>query len=108
MPPGASRLITVANSYTPDTSSPAISDVVPIGAAAIAYNLTITGTVGAGYLSVNPGDAAAITASSINWGTSGLSLANGLVVKLDANRQILVFCQGGTTHVIIDALGYYL
>jgi hypothetical protein len=46
--------------------------------------------------------------SSINWFTSGLSLANGLVVTLDTNRQIKVFCGGGgSTDFLIDVLGYY-
>ena len=68
----------------------------------------IANTVALGFLSVNPGDAAAAGGSSINWFTSGLSLANGLVVKLDANRQIKVFGGGGgSTDFIVDILGYY-
>ena len=36
-------------------------------------------------------------------------LANGLVVKLDTNRQIKVFCGGGgSTDFIVDINGYYV
>lgn len=102
------RVISVANSYLTGTGTLETSNIVPVGAQAIAYNLTIANTVASGFLSANPGDAAAAGGSSINWFTSGLSLANGLVVKLDASRQIKVFCGGGgSTDFIIDILGYY-
>ena len=102
------RVVSVANSYVSGTGTLETSNIIPVGAQAIAYNLTIANTVTSGFLSVNPGDAATPGGSSINWFTSGLSLANGLVVKLDANRQIKVFCGGGgSTDFIIDILGYY-
>ncbi|MGZ4673019.1 MAG: hypothetical protein ACXV8K_10205, partial [Ilumatobacteraceae bacterium] len=105
----ATRVISVANGYTVSTATVDLPDVVPVGAKAIAYNLTITKTVGSGFLAVAPGDATALGASSINWFTSGMTLANGLVVKLDSNRQVKVFCGGGgSTQFIIDVLGYYL
>ena len=102
------RVISVANSYVTGTGTLETSNIIPVGAQAIAYNITIANTVTSGFLSVNPGDAATPGGSSINWFTSGLSLANGLIVKLDANRQIKVFCGGGgSTDFIIDILGYY-
>ena len=109
LPTGTNRVVSVANGYATDSATLDLPDVVPVGAAAIAYNITIANTVGAGFLSVNPGDAAALGGSSIHWVTAGLSLANGLVVKLDANRQIKVFCGngGGSADFIIDVLGYY-
>ncbi|MGZ7008313.1 MAG: twin-arginine translocation signal domain-containing protein [Ilumatobacteraceae bacterium] len=105
----ATRVISVANGYTVSTATVDLPDVVPAGAKAIAYNLTITKTVGSGFLAVAPGDATALGASSINWFTSGMTLANGLVVKLDSNRQVKVFCGGGgSTEFIIDVLGYHI
>ncbi len=105
----ASRVISVADGYTVGTATVDLPDVVPAGAQAIAYNLTITKTVGSGFLSVAPGDATALAASSINWFTSGMTLANGLVVKLDTNRQVKVFCGGGgSTDFVIDVLGYHI
>lgn len=102
------RVVSVANSYLPDTATLDITNLVPVGAKAISYNLTIANTVGSGFLSVAPGDAAALGASSINWFQSGMVLANGLIVKLDSNRQIKVFAGGpGSTDFIIDILGYF-
>jgi hypothetical protein len=109
LPNLANRVVSVANGYETGTATIDTPNVVPVGASAIAYNITIANTVGSGFLSVNPGDATAIGGSSINWFQSGLVLANGLVVKLDGSRQIKVFCGGGgSTDFIIDILGYYL
>lgn len=105
---GNNRVISVANGYVTDTTTLDVPDVVPAGATAIAYNVTIVNTVGSGYLSVNPGDATTLGGSSINWFQPGQTLANGLVVKLDTNRQIKVFCGGGgSTDFVVDVLGYY-
>ncbi|HSB85816.1 MAG TPA: hypothetical protein VLD86_05875, partial [Ilumatobacteraceae bacterium] len=111
LPANNNRVISVKDGYQPDTSTLNAPDFVPAGAKAIAYNVTIVNTVGAGFLSVSPGDAAALGASTINWSQSGQILANGLVVKLDTNRQVKVFCGGGTnaaTDFIIDINGYYI
>ncbi|MFM2072702.1 MAG: hypothetical protein RLZZ623_2966 [Actinomycetota bacterium] len=105
---GASRVVSIKDARPDATGAVSTADIVPAGAAAIAYNLTISDTAGAGYLSVTEGDAAGFTASSINWSGSGQLLANGLVVKLDGNRQVKVFAGGGSTNFIIDVLGYYL
>lgn len=84
------------------------ADVVPPGATAIAYNLTVTRTSGQGFLSANPGDATAITSSSINWFGENQDIANGLIVALDGSRQIKVFFGGGgSTDFIVDVTGYY-
>lgn len=86
-----------------------VADVVPAGATAVAINVTVAGPTGPNYLSVVPGDAAGFTASTINW-PGGFDTANGAIVKLDADRQLKVFCgdQSGSTNVIIDVTGYYL
>ena len=91
----------------------ATPNVVPAGATAITFNLTVTGTTGAfGYLSMVPGDAASATTSTINWDGPGKTLANGGTVKLDANRQVKVFCSDpaaiSSTEFILDVTGYYL
>ena len=105
-------LVSVADGHDPDgvvTSA----NVVPAGATAVAYNLTVTQTAGAGFLSVTPGSPTAPssppTTSSINWSGDGANLANGLAVKLDASRQIRVRCGGGgSTDFVIDVTGYYI
>ena len=60
------------------------------------------------FLAVTPGDAATFKASTINWASSGLLLANAGIVKLDGNRQVKVFCGGGSTDFIIDITGFSL
>ena len=84
-------------------------NVVPEGATAVAINVTVASPTGPNFLSVVPGDAASFTASTINW-PGGFDAANGTTVKLDAVRQVKVFCgdQSGSTHVILDVTGYYL
>lgn len=84
-------------------------DAVPAGATAIAYNLTVTGATGTNFLAVEPGDSTTFVASAINF-YAGTDIANASVVKVDASRQIKVFGGdiGGSTHFIIDVVGYYL
>ena len=106
--PNTNRTISVANGRTLQGVVNA-TNVVPAGATAIAYNLTVTATVGAGFLSVAAGTATDITSSAINWSSTGLDLANGLIVAVDASRQVKVFAGGGGgTHFIIDVNGYFL
>jgi len=102
------RLCKVAHGIDLTTGTINAYDVVPSGSTAVQYNLTVTSTVGSGYLQVAPGTASAITSSSINWSATGQILANGLSVKIDTNRQVKVFAGGGSTQFIIDVLGYYL
>ena len=104
---GQNRAVSVADGIDVTTGAVTTLDVVPAGATAIQYNLTIVNTVATGYLQVAPGDASAITSSSINWTASGQIVANGLMVKLDANRLVRAFASGGSTDFVIDVLGYY-
>jgi len=109
---GTSMLVSVADGHDPSGGVTA-ANVVPVGSTAVAYNVTVTQTAGAGFLSITPGTPTApsvpATTSSINWSSDGANLANGLVVKLDASRQIRVRCGGGgSTDVVIDVMGYYL
>ena len=103
------RTVAIANKV--DTNGGlAIANIVPVGATAIAYNLTIVNTVGTnGYLVLNPGGVTAVSASSINWSASGLSLANASVVPVSASREVTVICGGTSTscNFIIDVVGYY-
>lgn len=86
------------------------NDVVPAGATAIAYNLTVTQTNGQGYLGVEPGGTAEMGGSAINWSPGPAALANASVAKLDSQRRVSVFIggqAGASTHFIIDVVGYY-
>lgn len=101
---GAPRMIQVATATAGGT-------VVPPGAIAIAYNLTVTGTLGMGWLALIPAGAAFGGTSSINWFGSGQTLANGGIVKLGGDRRCDVWIGGQTgaaTQIIIDITGFYL
>ena len=90
--------------------------VVPVTAQAVTFNLTITQTVGPGYLGVVPGgtEPDGFTVSTINWVYNGLDIANGGTTKLatdpDAGAgSVVVYCgpTGGSTHFLIDVTGYF-
>ena len=105
-----SRLVYCDAKRALDTGLPIQQDVVPPGATAIAYNLTVTRTTGQGYLSVEPGGTVEPGGSAINWSPGLASIANASVVKLDSQRRISVFIGGPaatSTHFIIDVVGYY-
>ena len=107
---GTNRVVSVKDGRDINTGAVTSADAVPAGATALAYNITITNTeASGGFLSVVPGDIATFSTSVINWFGPNQDLANGLIGKLDANRQIKVFCGGaGNTHFIIDVSGYFL
>ncbi len=107
---GSSRTISVADRRAANGTVNA-PNLVPPGATAVTLNLTITGTKGNGFLSLNPGSAGSTLTSSINWSSANLSLANGLTMMIGAGREITVSCggpAGASTHVIVDITGYYL
>ena len=108
---GAARTISIADSIDPTTGATAVTDFVPYGATAVAANVTVTNTVGSGFLSINPGGDTAAHASTINWFGSGQNIANGVVLTLDATRQVTVLCGSGatpSTNFIIDVTGYWM
>jgi hypothetical protein len=82
-------------------------DAVPVGATAVSFNLTATGSTGVNFLSVAPGDTSAVSTSTINF-PGGDDRANGGIVKLSSNREIKVFNgdRTGSTHFIVDITGY--
>lgn len=105
---GQQRVVSVAHAIDLASGVSSGDDLVPSGATAVSFNLTIAATVGTGYLSVCPGSATAVTSSSINWTQTGQVAANGLVSKVDDQRQLRVFAGGsGATQFLIDINGYY-
>jgi hypothetical protein len=106
---GSSRVVSVADARDGTTGAVVTAGAVPAGATAIAYNLTVVDTIGSGFLSVAPGNAASSPSSSINWSATGQILANGLIGKVHTDRTVKVFCGGGgTTHFVIDVTGYWM
>ena len=99
---GSNRLVSVADGRDLSTGAVVDSDVVPVGATGIAFNLTVTQTTGTGFLSISPGSANVANASFINWSAAGVTLANASVVGIDSSRQVRVFGGGGSTHFLMD------
>lgn len=84
--------------------------VVPSGAVAVSYNLTATGTEGAGYLSLWTYGQPWPGTSSINWRQSGLDIANGGIVAL-GSAYFVYLRLGGNAYAasdfVIDVTGYF-
>jgi hypothetical protein len=103
---GQTRTVSVANGIS-STGAIVIPDLVPAGSTAVALNLTISATVGSGGLVVWPAGTSKPLATAIQWFASGQSLSNGFTAAISANRQLAVYCSGGSTHFLIDITGYY-
>lgn len=82
---------------------------VPSDASLVMGNLTVTETVGTGYLSLYPTGVAWPGNSNINWTGSGATLANSFVVKPGTAGKITVKTPawGGKCHFIIDLVAYF-
>lgn len=102
---GATRSVSVASQLA---GLGGAGDVVPVGATAVAYNITVVRPTAAGHVRVFPGDVASSSASSLNWTVPGDVIANGLQVRVAADRTIKVFnSSGAPVHFLIDVLGFY-
>jgi len=105
---GQSRTVSVADGRDLNTGAVTMADLVPAGATAVAYNLTVVNTVGQGFLTVNPGGNTTVTSSANNWYGSDQVAAAGSLVGVDASRQVTVIAGGfGSTDFHIDIVGYY-
>jgi hypothetical protein len=103
---GQTRTVSVANGIS-STGTIVTPDLVPAGSTAVALNLTISGTVGAGSLVVWPAGTPKPLATAIQWFAGGQSLSNGFTAAISAARQLAVYCSAGSTHLLIDIAGYY-
>ena len=78
---------------------------VPAGASAVALNLTATGTLAAGYLTVWPCGDEMPNASNLNF-DAGATVANSALVKLGDGGKVCVFSDVATD-LIVDVTGYF-
>jgi hypothetical protein len=81
-------------------------EVPASGVGAVALNITVTQTTAPSYLSVYPADVALPDISNLNYGAD-TTRANQVIVRLSSDGRITVFNAAGSTHVIIDVVGYY-
>ncbi len=106
--PNTSKVIFIGNGHN---AGGAVTrpDIVPAGATAIAYNITVTGATGPNFVAVTPGNVGSFTTSAINFNGTA-DVANAGIVSIDDARQIRVWNgdQSGSTFVIVDITGYFV
>ncbi len=107
----AARTLSVADQISVSTGAVTQANVVPAGARAVTYNLTITDTTGNGFLALAPGTSTTISASAINWTAANMVLANGGTATLGSgagDRRLTIITRNGTTHAVLDITGYFV
>ena len=104
-----SRVMQVADAIDIVTGQVVQPNIVPAGATSVAFNLTATNTLDRGWFSITPGDAATYAASTVNWPGGQDVIANGLTVKIAADRTVKVFNGAGQpTDAVLDIVGYFM
>lgn len=92
---------------TPRTTSVSLGGAIPVGAVAVAYNLTIAGTTQSGFAANAPTAVVAGT-SSVNWPAANSVVANGSIVGLDGGGNMTTWVGGrGKAEYLIDLVGYF-
>ncbi|MFM8564161.1 MAG: hypothetical protein ACKOCE_09800 [Acidimicrobiia bacterium] len=89
---------------------------IPSNAVAVSYNLTVTNTAGWGYIVLYPADSILPDISSVNWTSSGQTVANGGIVALGdwggfvgaVEAYLGPDDRAVSTDYIIDITGYYI
>jgi hypothetical protein len=82
------------------------SGVPGSGVTAVVVNTTVSEATDASYLTVYPSDAGPPLASNLNF-AAGQTVANLVTVKVGADGNVLVYNAVGSTHVILDVVGWY-
>ena len=78
---------------------------VPGGVSAVALNVTVDGSTGAGFVTLWPCDQPRPTTSNLNYGVAATAAVMA-ISGLDPDGNVCVFVSG-TTHVIIDVTGWF-
>ena len=81
-----------------------VVDLGLAGARGAVINLTVTQTVGAGFLAVFPNGIVWPGNSSINWSASNLDIANAVITRVDSTGKIRLRAST-STHAVIDVIG---
>ena len=83
-----------------------LGGVPATGVTAVVANLTVTDTTAASHLTAWPTDQPRPHASNLNW-PAGDTRANLAVLPLSPSGDITVTNNAGTTHLLIDVVGWY-
>ena len=76
------------------------------GVTSVAVNLTMTGGTAASYVTAWPAGEARPEASNANW-SAGQTVPNLAVIRPGANGSISLWSAAGTTHALVDVVGYF-
>jgi uncharacterized protein (DUF1501 family) len=76
------------------------------GVSAVVLNVTVNEPTNAGFVTVYPTGEAVPTASSLNF-SAGLTVPNLVVAKLGPTGAVSFFNSDGSSHIIVDLLGWY-
>ena len=80
---------------------------VPVDAVGLLFNLAVTSTNAAGYLTAWATGLPPL-ASSMNWSQPNTTLSNSVTISAGDNATFRLLCGGGgAAHVIVDVAGYY-
>ena len=101
---GSSRAVGLASGFVGATLTPA----APPGATAALISLTLDATVASGFLAVFSNAVPWPGNSNVNWYTGGQILAVTTVSVVDPLSRVRVQAGGpGSTHFIVDVIGYF-
>ena len=80
---------------------------VPSGAKAVVLNVTVTGTVGAGFLNAWADGGTVPPTSNLDWFGANATVPNQVIVPLSANGRVDLR-SNSKTQMIADVFGYYM
>ncbi|NYF55939.1 hypothetical protein [Micromonospora purpureochromogenes] len=76
------------------------------GVGSVVLNVTVTGPTANSFLTLYPYPESTPTASSINFPAGWLG-SNNVTVKVGVEGKVSIYNRSGTTHVIVDVVGFY-
>jgi hypothetical protein len=79
---------------------------VPASASAVVLNVTATQPSTGGFMTVWPTGQSRPTASNLNF-DAGQTIPNLVIAKVGSGGQVSFYNNTGSTHVIVDVLGYF-
>ena len=79
---------------------------IPVGATAVAMNVTVVGPTAATHLTIWPAGSTMPLASTLN-APPGANVPNAVVAALGAGGAVSIFNNAGSSHVVVDITGYY-
>jgi len=103
---GTARTVDLSSGFNGQSASVA---AVPAAARAAIVTVTITQTIGSGFLTVYSNSlTVAPSTSTINWTAPGSDIGTTTTVAVDGSGKIALLAGQNGTHVIVDVIGYYL